>query len=290
MRGLLFMVFALLAAPVQAACDTPTGNSEHELSHAGTTRSYDLYVPRSAPAKGRVAVLGLHGGFGTGAIFAKQARLKAAADKYGYVLILPDGYRRSWNAGSCCGGAAKTSVDDVGFMQALVAQVTADACVDPKKVVATGFSNGAMLTHRLRCEAPALLAAIAPVSGGPMIKNCASPRAIPALLMQGRDDPRIFWDGGMFDGSYRPSMQEVVDLISPVNACAADSQKALSGAAGCASRQCGKAALRWCGVSKVGHQWPGGKTFMESRLGPNRSDVDATATIFTFFAEQLGSR
>ncbi len=288
-RGLCAALLAVLVLPAQAACEAPAGYSEHELTHDGRTRSYDLYVPASAPAQGRTAVLGLHGGFGTGAIFAKQARLKAAADRHGYVLVLPDGYLRSWNAGTCCGGAAKKDVDDVGFIRALLGEVTEKHCVSPQRVAATGFSNGAMLIHRLRCEAPGLLAAIAPVSGGPMIKDCTTTVATPALLMQGRDDPRIFWDGGMFDGSYRPSMQEVVELIAPVNACAAGSGKAGADAAGCASRQCGKAALRWCGISKVGHQWPGGKTFMESRLGPNRSDVDATATIFEFFAEQLGS-
>lgn len=292
MRRLSVFLLSVLVLPVNAACNTTTGYSEHELEHAGRTRSYDIYVPASAPAKNRTAVLGLHGGFGTGALFAKQAKLKRAADKHGYVLILPDGYMRSWNAGTCCGGAKKKQVDDVGFIKTLVKKVSKDYCINPKKVAATGFSNGAMLTHRLRCEAPGLLAAIAPVSGGPMIKRaqCSAAKATPALLMQGRDDPRIFWDGGVFDGSYRPSMKEVVELISSPNGCSANSQKALTGARGCETRQCGKAALRWCGVAKVGHQWPGGKTYMESRLGPNRKDVNATNTIFEFFAEQLSAR
>ncbi len=290
LRWVLGVVLAALTLSASAACSKNAGNSEHELEYDGRTRSYDIYVPASAPAEGRTAVLGLHGGFGTGAVFAKQAHLKAAADKYGYVLVLPDGYMRSWNAGTCCGGAAKKQIDDVGFIKTLVSKVTKDYCIDPKKVAATGFSNGAMLTHRLRCEAPGLLAAIAPVSGGPMIKSCSEARATPALLMQGRDDPRIFWDGGMFDGSYRPSMKEVVELVSKPNACSASTQKSLPGAEGCEVRQCGKAALRWCGVSKVGHQWPGGKTYMESKLGPNRNDVDATKLVFEFIAEQLGTR
>jgi polyhydroxybutyrate depolymerase len=37
--------------------------------------------------------------------------------------------------------------------------------VDRLRVYATGFSNGAMMTHRLGAELPDVLAAIAPVSG-----------------------------------------------------------------------------------------------------------------------------
>ena len=287
-RVVFLTLLALAGVPALAAnCGSDTGMSEHEIEHDGRTRSYEIYVPKSAPAQGRTLILGLHGGFGTGEIFAGQAKLKSAADKHGFVLALPNGYMRSWNAGRCCGRAAKSKVDDVGFIKAMVSKVSAEYCINKKKVGATGFSNGAMLTHRLRCEAPGLLAAIAPVSGGPMTESCKTQEATPALLMQGRDDPRIFWDGGVFDGTYRPAMKEVVELLSGPNACKASTQKSLSGNAGCETRQCGKAALRWCGVRKVGHQWPGGKTFWESKLGPNRDDVDATQMIFDFFAEQL---
>lgn len=291
MRWLLLLASLVCAQSVFAAgCASSSGIKEHELEHGERTRSYEIYVPSSAPDKDRVLVLGLHGGFGTGALFAKQANLKKYADEHGFLLALPNGHMRSWNAGTCCGGAKKRKVDDVGFIKAMVKKVTADYCVDPQKVVATGFSNGAMLTHRLRCEAPGLLAAIAPVSGGPMVKGCDKERATPALLIQGRDDPRIFWDGGTFDGSYRPSMKEVVNLLSVPNKCEANTQKALAGAPACETRQCGRAALRWCGIKQVGHQWPGGETYWESKLGPNRSDVNATRMIFNFFAEQLKTR
>ncbi|MEN8718705.1 MAG: PHB depolymerase family esterase [Oceanococcaceae bacterium] len=286
MLAALLMMLALPATAEKPAC-TAAGSHEGEMRHGVLTRDYTVYVPKSAPATGRSMVVGLHGGWGTGEIFAEQAKLKDAADKDGFVLLLPDGFRRSWNAGSCCGPASKNGVDDVGFITKLVKHVQAQHCVATERTYATGFSNGAMLTHRIHCEAPGTFAAMAPVAGGPMIDmaQCDDVAPIPALLIQGRDDPRIFWEGGEFDGSYRPAMAAVVKLLSQPNKCTDSSTKSASLGPGCETRACGTAPLTWCGVPNVGHQWPGGKSFWTDKLGPNRSDVDATAMIFAFFRD-----
>nr|MBV6629052.1 hypothetical protein [Oceanococcus sp. HetDA_MAG_MS8] len=262
-----------------------TGASEHSLRSGDQDRSYTVYVPPSAPSNNRNLVVGLHGGLGTGEIFAKQAELYAAADKYGMVLLLPDGYKRTWNAGNCCGPAMEAKIDDVAFIRAAIQAVKSSACIGNGAVFATGFSNGSMLIHRIMVEAPGTFDAIAPVAGGPMLKSYPIRQAVPALLMQGRDDERILWDGGEFDGSYRPAMAEVVKAYAKPNACNSSSTKSLSGPSSCQEMQCSKAPLRWCGVQKVGHQWPGGKTFFKRMLGPNRQDVDATEMVFSFFAQ-----
>lgn len=274
-----------------AGCATDTaassaGTTEHRLNSGGQQRSYTLYVPKSAPAQNRSLVVGLHGGLGTGEIFAEQAKLYAAADKYGMVLLLPDGYKRTWNAGNCCGPAMEAKVDDVAFVRAAIQAVKSTACIGKGPVFATGFSNGSMLIHRIMVEAPNTFDAIAPVAGGPMLTSYPIRQAVPALFMQGREDERILWDGGEFDGSYRPAMAEVVKAYAKPNACQASTTKSLTGPSSCQEMQCAKAPLRWCGVQRVGHQWPGGKTFFKRLLGPNRQDVDATELIFSFFAQQ----
>lgn len=285
-RGFFLLLLALIAGgspQAQAAdCAAP---GEHSLSmrHGVLEREYTLYVPASAPAQKRGLVVGLHGGWGSGAIFAEQAQLKQAADRSGLLLLLPEGKYKSWNAGSCCGPSAKYGVDDVGFVRRVVETVQQKQCVDQAKVYGTGFSNGAMLLHRIRCAHPQLFTAIAPVAGGPMIQDCAAQSAMPALLIQGRNDPRIFWDGGEFDGSYRPSMASVVQRLAGNNACAGEAGQAKADGLGCAQLSCTKAPLRWCGVPGVGHQWPGGKTYWEDKLGANRQDVDATRMIYDFF-------
>jgi polyhydroxybutyrate depolymerase len=78
--------------------------------------------------------------------------MNSAAELYGGPLLVGMGSSPSWNAGPCCGYAAKFSVDDVGFPNALLSYLEAAVCFDLNRVFATGMSNGAMLCYRLLCE------------------------------------------------------------------------------------------------------------------------------------------
>ncbi|MGJ8670229.1 MAG: alpha/beta hydrolase family esterase, partial [Oceanococcus sp.] len=202
-------------------------------------------------------------------------------------LVLPDGYYKSWNAGECCKPAAKLGVRDVRFIENLVDKIAAEYCIDRDAVFATGFSNGAMLAHRIACEKPGLLKAIAPVAGG-IMSECENGGSVAALLIGGKKDPRIFWEGGDFDGSYRPSMKELVKNLSGRNQCGSAEKllKKSSTVVECHElSSCSKQPLRYCGVEGVGHQWPGGKTFWPKKLGPNTQAFDATEEIFNFFSQ-----
>src|SRR5258708_506814 len=68
----------------------------------------------------------------------------ALADKYGFLVVYPDGFENTWN--DCRGGSPFSSkrlkIDDAGFIEALLDhEVTAHA-IDRKRVFAAGWSNG----------------------------------------------------------------------------------------------------------------------------------------------------
>jgi polyhydroxybutyrate depolymerase len=88
-----------------------------------------------------------------------------ASDEFGHVLVMPNGFENSWNAGTCCGGASARGLDDVALTRALVAELGAHLNIDLDRIYATGFSNGGYLSLRLACEASDLIAAVAPGSG-----------------------------------------------------------------------------------------------------------------------------
>ena len=81
------------------------------------------------------------------------------------MIAYPDGLDRTWNAGACCGPARDRGVDDVGFLDALVAALRRDDGVGD--VYAVGFSNGAMMSYAWACARPGALAGIGPVAGAP---------------------------------------------------------------------------------------------------------------------------
>ena len=71
----------------------------------------------------------------------------------------------SWNAIGCCDGAAKANVNDVGFIEALVAKI------DPgntRPIYVIGYSNGGRLAYRMACTDPMLFDGMAAVKADPM--------------------------------------------------------------------------------------------------------------------------
>lgn len=275
------------SAPAEAAdvCAKRGEAQSKELRFDRADRSYRVFVPASEEPL--PLVMALHGGWGTGEAMAEQTGLDAAARRHGFAVVYPNGSWRSWNAGSCCGRPASNDVDDVGFLRKLASELGEQACIDGERVYGTGFSNGAMMTHRMACDAPDVFDAIAPVSGGPMMESCAADGPVPALLMVGRADERIPWDGGVFKESYRPSIAEQVKQLAERNGCEAATSKLSGSGSYCEQRSgCSGGALRWCVIDGIGHQWPGGSTIFKRLLGPNRDVIDASDTILRFFAAQ----
>lgn len=282
--ALLGLALAACQAPSSARAAAP-GLEERRVKVGTLERSYQLYRPSSAgdPAP---LVVALHGGWGSGATMAEQSGFNALADRHGFLVAYPDGVGRSWNAGSCCAGAQKQNVDDVGFIRAMVTAIKAAHPVDPARVYGTGFSNGAMMVHRIACDAPELFAAIAPVAGGIMVDTCPAKTPMPTLLIQGRKDPRIPWDGGEFEGNFRPSVKTIVSTLARRNGCG-DGETVVREAEGlrCLQRSgCAQAPVQWCELTEVGHQWPGGKTYLPRLLGANTQRFDASAGIWMFFS------
>lgn len=290
--SVLTLTLALgLGGLLSSGCALAAGKGQTvdvEMRSGVLKRNYRLYVP-SGYQKNKPAplIIALHGGLGTGKVMAEHAGLSDDADRAGMLVAYPDGIGRGWNAGSCCGDPMEKQVNDVLFMRNLIEDVKSKYSVDSKRIYGTGFSNGAMLLHRVACEAPELFTAIAPVSGGIMVPECQAKTAPAVLLVQGRADDRIFWDGGTFSGTYRPSIKEIVASLRTRNQCS--SQEVVTrkqGVVTCMTLK-GCAAgkdVSWCGLDGVGHQWAGGKTILPRILGKNTDEYDTSAEVVKFFA------
>src|SRR5262249_13324839 len=138
------------APPAQPGV-TAGEDREHFVTHDGRKRRYLVHAPPAAAA-GRPlpVVLGFHGGGGRAESFRTMSRLSEVADRHGFLVVYPDGTGRwanvlTFNAGRCCGYAAEQQVDDVGFVRRLLDELPRLYPVDPRRVYATGMSNGAML-------------------------------------------------------------------------------------------------------------------------------------------------
>lgn len=169
-------------------------------------------------------VVVLHGLGEDAEAMARLATWPEAARDVGFVAVFPQGVDDSWNAGRCCGKAAQEGVDDVAFLDAVIAQMVAEENVDREAVYMTGFSNGAMMTYLYSCRRPGALVGAASVAGT-NFSDCVP--SSPSMFMQvsGSDDPIVPVLGGP---SEAPGLPEVPSVEASILAVAA--------ASGCSGR------------------------------------------------------
>ena len=182
------------AAPLAGALDpVKTGSDSRVVLSSG--RAYVLHVPpllRSAPrlAEGRPAMVVLHGLLSDPADAAQSTGFNRLGDRDGVFVAYPEGVRRSFNAGLCCGEAVVQKVDDVSFIADVVNDLRARGA---SRVSVVGFSNGGMMAYRVACERPGLVDTVGVMSGTLEIPRCNG--KIRALHIHGEKDTLVPYDG-----------------------------------------------------------------------------------------------
>jgi len=207
----------------------PDGWQEASLEFDGITRWYRIYTPDPLPEKPAL-VLYLHGGtLSMRSLFSPLVDgtdrwFHIAADE-GLVLLVPNGVNakngdtygddQNWNDLRSDTSAGQTTVDDVGFLMALLDKVSADLPIDENRIYVTGASNGGMMTYRLLIDTPdrftagaAFIANLPDLSEGLSIPE----RPTPLMIANGTEDPLMPWDGGVVakDRGYVISTDETV--------------------------------------------------------------------------------
>lgn len=147
-----------------------------------------VVVPAGEPVRDRV-VVALHG-YTSSPEQLRDGPLDADAwaRELAATVVYPTGLgeRPSWNAGGCCGSAARSDIDDVGFLARLLTRLRADGA---DTVALVGYSNGGMLAYRVACERPELVDAVAVVNGS--ITTAACEGAFEALHLAGELDRAV---------------------------------------------------------------------------------------------------
>lgn len=265
----------------QGKAAVSAGTTQRTMMSPGGKRTYFLHVPPGYdPTRGIPLVLAFHGLSDKATDFIKYIGLEREADAQNVVFIAPQGLGvvPGWNAGNCCGEPQLFGIDDVGFARDLIASAQRELCIDDKRIYAMGFSNGGMFTHRLGCELSHVLAALGPVSGTPMVKECKPERAISLLAFHGTADTVVGYEGGG-TGTF-PKVTDVFADWSRRDQCSdGPHQTFKNGAVSCQSyEKCAEGTVdTLCTIDQGKHTWPG------SAAGTQ--DVQATAELLRFFAK-----
>lgn len=312
--ALLVMALLLGSCSSEPTTELPA-MTRYTLPHGGLEREYFVFLPSSYNGRQELPVaIFMHGygGTATGTEAEVTQGLNFYAEKYGYVMVYPQGTWfmagdtvetrwevTSWNhisdafdtgpdgpicvhdenPSECppecgtCGKCGWTSChDDVGFLRQLVATVTSDFSVAADSVFVSGFSNGAMMTHRIACEASELFAAAALV-GGRVERGfaCTPQKRLPLLQMNGGSDETVPDDGRISGGGYYyASTTSVTEHWNDGEACGVELQDWSSATVEATTAKC----MIACGDTahpsidclwpEGNHRWPGTPGFRGS--------------------------
>jgi polyhydroxybutyrate depolymerase len=267
-------------------------------------RQYKVHLPPSyKPDVPSPLLFCIHGLGQDGLLFCVTgAGFNAKSDTAGFVLVMPNGYGNSWNAGTCCGDASSMQLDDIGLMRAIFAEVTKHVNVDLKRVYATGLSNGGYMSYRLACDAADIFTAVAPgaaavgindIGGGTNTMSnftmCKPSRPVSLLSIHGTEDPLIAFS------LEAPSRT----LMAKVDGCGTTTKPAEQPKSGgdttCVTYEGCPAGieLTGCAIQGGGHCWfgsedcgTGGGAVGLAIVGNNSDTMHNTDSVWDFLSRQ----
>ena len=142
-RAAILSAIVLTATVLALSRPAAAGDAvAHTIDVNGVTRTYLLYVPPGQSGKHLPAFILMHGSGSTNVQQEAYSNFDAFAQTHGLVVMYPQGIDKHWNDGRVIGH--ESTADDIAFMKAMLAQVTAQGLIDPKRVYAAGISNGGL--------------------------------------------------------------------------------------------------------------------------------------------------
>jgi poly(3-hydroxybutyrate) depolymerase len=210
------------AAAALAMCTGPgqpyvAGENCRVVDVDGFPRQFTVYVPER-PAVPAPVVFMFHGSSGTGEQFLNISGWREQADATGLVAVFPTGLRyrvndsgrrvTKWNSFDLSEHVdmnekppgypadAPWPADDVGFTDAILADLEAQLPIDDRRIYASGFSNGSEFAARLAVERSTTIAAAGLAAGG-LYEAHAPDRAVPTSLIVGTLDDRVLEQTGL---------------------------------------------------------------------------------------------
>ncbi|EPE04423.1 ferulic acid esterase [Ophiostoma piceae UAMH 11346] len=210
------------AVPPHSGCGKPLSYGQSPSSFHNVTiwsgnleRRFVVFIPPAYDTlRPSQLIVSFHGGTKTAEEQISLDSLTSDDFNAQSIVIYPQGYNNTWQ------GTPGRITNDVLFTSDILDYVEATYCIDPKRIMSTGKSQGAGVCNLLACDATLSqrIAAYAPVSGAYYVDSipcypdtvafpCSPGRSdIPILAFHGGNDTVISYNGGDRKGQCLPSI------------------------------------------------------------------------------------
>jgi polyhydroxybutyrate depolymerase len=288
----IFCISLLHAAP--AAVQT--------LEHDGLCRRFLIRLPSHLPARPMPLLIALHGAGGTSTGMEQLSKFSEYVDRHEFAVVFPNGENKIWND-----GRGYSQVDDVGFILALIKEVSSQVSIDATRIFVSGFSNGGMMAFRLASEASSTFAGLATVGSNlpeNLLSSFGHSKNFRVVMINGEDDPIVPYAGGRiekpgsvaldgeilsFPETHRYWVQRLGLRFAPYNITYIHGVDGTL--AQIANRSNEGNILQSILIKGAGHTWPGGIQYLpESKIGKTSTAIDGTKVILHFLGFQRDSK
>lgn len=275
----------------------PGTDFKRTRSFEGRDRWYSGHVPANWDGASPLPlVVAIHGATSNPRLMQRFCGLSEKADSSSFLVIYPAGSGNlpnvlTWNGGDCCGYAVQHQVNDIGWLDCVLDDVTSAMPIDPQRIYFAGMSNGAHMTFRYAGHRSKRIAAIACVAG-PMATTIDSlDRPVPLVHIHGTNDQFAPFEGGRGPLSlYRDPLRSVSESIATwVRLCGLpdtpriETFPDIAGDGTTIVRSTyGSGEVILYRVENGGHTWPGQPPLPLS-LGLSSSNLNANDVIWEFF-------
>ncbi|RAI03461.1 polyhydroxybutyrate depolymerase [Acuticoccus sediminis] len=173
-------------------------------------RTYRIALPKGeGPFP---AILYFHGYGGSAEGVMDFTALRETADRLGAALIAMDSAGKGWLIRNAPRRGLEDSDIELDAVDAVLADVTKRFEIDPKRIMAAGFSGGAMMTWTLACRRGADFVGFVPIAGtfwAPIPTDCDNP-PVDILHFHGTSDTVVPLAGRAIGDTRQGNVEEAV--------------------------------------------------------------------------------
>lgn len=259
------------------------GDHAIRITHAGQARNAILRLPDDYDGTPRPVLFHFPGLFETPGMAEYFGRMADYAQTRGFIMITAEHYGIGWQG--VPGGPPSPDVDDPGFVRRLQDILVQRFNADPKRLYASGMSNGGFFTSKMACDNDRFAAYVAVAGQLSDPGSCSPGRHVPIVMIHGDGDfvvpystvrPALdFWTRNNGCGG-RTVATDLPDIAPDDNTtvvrhdypdCPADGPVILYQ------------------IKGGGHNWPGGIPFLGPFLGGTTYDINGNAVIWDFVSQ-----
>jgi len=178
-----------------------SGNEPADNNQSVTTltllgsRSYLLKLPGNYQQDNAYKLLlAFHGSGGRASSMQSMTQLEQYSEDY--IVAYPNSEAVEWNEGCDCNVAR--NINDLGFVDAVIADIQKKHHIQPGEIYAAGFSQGGLFTQNLACNRSGTFKAVAVVAASmshQLAAYCNTDNPISVLMIHGTADQVLPYQG-----------------------------------------------------------------------------------------------